>query len=373
MKKVALMLSSKPGYSETFIKELINGLKKSENIELDVYYGNYILTSHFFKLFIYIFRAPFYYKRVINYYKKLDSGLKLKHKLWNLVNNLNILTTLQKYDYIHYGFANLIHNRAHLGAILGAKTSISLRGYDITFYPINHPNCFSKTWNYIDKIQYNSTDLYELALYWGANKNMEAHLISAAVNDDIIQNIPINKTEYIKLLSVGRLHWKKGFDTCIYAVNELVKKGVKVKYKIIGDGIEKEQLKYLIYKFNLNDVVEILHSAPNKQIIEEIDNADLILIPSIQEGCSNVALEAQGRGRFCIVSDAEGMNEVIEENVTGFIFSRNDYKELANLILSYNNLNDEKKAKNSEYAVHRIKDKFSRSLQIVKWHNFFQN
>lgn len=370
---IALVLASEPKYSETFIKEFISGLRKNENIVLDIYFDKKMTIINIIVNCFYFFKIPLRYKRVLNYYSQIEPQLKAKHKIWNLVNNLELLTSRRQYDYVHFGFANLIQNRAHLGAVLEAKTSISLRGYDITYYPVIHSNFYKSSWKYIDKIQYNSTDLYNWALFWGASRDIESHMISAAVNDSLIVNIPRKTEGFLKIVSVGRLHWKKGFETVIYAINELVKEGFKVKYRIIGDGPELEKLKYLICHFKLDEVIEIVGSLPHSQVIAEIDNSDLIVIPSIQEGCSNVALEAQSRGRFCIVSDSEGMNEVVESNKTGFIFPRNDFNKLAEFILEYSNFDNNRKLELSEYAVNRIRMNFSREQQMTKWNNFFTN
>jgi colanic acid/amylovoran biosynthesis glycosyltransferase len=370
-KSIALILASQPKYSETFIKEFISGMRKNDKIELDIYFDKKMtIVNVIFNLF-YLFKTPCCCKKVFNYYFQIEPHIKTRHKMWNLMNNLEILTSRQCYDYVHFGFANLIQNRAHLGRVIGAKTSISLRGYDITYYPVMHSNFYKFSWKFIDKIQYNSTDLYNWALFWGASKEIDAQLISAAVNDELIINIPRKSGEILKILSIGRLHWKKGFETGIYAINELVKQGFNVNYRIIGDGPEIEKLKYLICHFKLTEVVEIIGSLDHKGVISEIDNSDLVVIPSIQEGCSNVALEAQGRGRFCIVSDSEGMNEVVENNKTGFIFPRNDFNKLAELILEYSKIDSDKKLELSEYSVNRIRVKFSRKEQMTKWNNFF--
>ena len=372
-KTIALVLASRPQYSETFIKEFILGLRKNENVVLDIFVDKKMTVFNIIINIFCLFKFPFFYKRVLSYCSQIEPQLKTKHKIWNLINNLELLTSRRQYDYVHFGFANLIQNRAHLGAVLRAKTSISLRGYDITYYPVMHSNFYQSSWKYIDKIQYNSTDLYNWALFWGADVDVESHLISAAVNDSLIVNIPRKTEGVFKIVSVGRLHWKKGFETAIYAISELVKIGYKVKYRIIGDGPELEKLKYLICHFKLDEVIEIIGSLPHSQVIAEIDNSDLVVIPSIQEGCSNVALEAQSRGRFCIVSDSEGMNEVVENDKTGFVFPRNDFNKLAELILAYSNLDDSKKLELSEYSVNRIRTKFSREGQIEKWLNFFDS
>jgi glycosyltransferase involved in cell wall biosynthesis len=49
----------------------------------------------------------------------------------------------------------------------------------------------------------------------------------------------------LRVLSVARLHWKKGFDDAIRAVALALANGVHVQYRIAGEGPEREKLAYL--------------------------------------------------------------------------------------------------------------------------------
>jgi colanic acid/amylovoran biosynthesis glycosyltransferase len=381
LKNVALILSSKPEYSETFIIELIKGLENSKRINLKVFYG-WKLNKWFGLYMIFnllkVFLFPLRIFKNVKYISDNNPELKFKESLKITLYDLPVITSFIKFDFIHFAFSNLAVNNTHLSNHFGAKTSLSLRGYDITFFPINHKDCYKYVWNNIDQIQYNSNDLLNWAHKWGASSSIPSSLISAAVNDDfILKNISkieiVAKDTPIKILTVGRFHWKKGIDTALYAVAECIKTNINIRYTIIGNGPEIEKIKYLIYALNIQNYVEIIDAIPHSEVINYIDGADLIVVPSIQEGCSNFVLESQARGKYCVVSNAEGMNQVVLDGITGKLIPRGDFVALKGAIIDFSNFTVEKRNEIFKQSISRIDKEFSRSQQIDKWLNFFNS
>jgi colanic acid/amylovoran biosynthesis glycosyltransferase len=285
-----------------------------------------------------------------------------------------VLTT-SSVKVVHYLFSNLAVGREKLAGIIGAKNSIGLRGYDISFFEINHPGSYSSLfWESVDSIQANSNDLYIWALKWGANKKIPIKIINAAVNDDFILDSSLVKKrqnfDRINLIFVGRLHWKKGLDTLFRIFLNLLKTK-NVFLDIVGDGPEMEKIKFLIEKLNLYDRVFIRGKLSQNDILKCFDDSDILLAPSIQEGCSNVVLEAQARGLYCIVSNAEGMNEVVEVNKTGVICDMWDDKKWVEEVIAYSNFDYKDRLKISEYSISRISKYFTRSSQVKQWNSYF--
>jgi colanic acid/amylovoran biosynthesis glycosyltransferase len=378
--KVALILSSKPEYSETFIKELIKGLENSKKINLKVFYGWELKKWCGLYLLLMVFKSLFFPLRVYNNIKNLrfnDPEMQFIDALKNTVFNIPIIASFVKFDYIHFAFSNLAVNNTHLSKHFGAKTSLSLRGYDITFFPINHKDCYKYVWNNIDQIQYNSNDLLDWAHKWGASPTIPSSFISAAVNDELILKIKnkkeIVKSTEIRILTVGRFHWKKGIDTALYAIAECIKENIAVRYTLIGNGPEIEKIKYLIVALKIEKYVEIKKEISHSEVINFIDQSDLIVVPSVQEGCSNFVLESQARGKYCIVSDAEGMNQVILNEETGKSIKKGDFVALKEAIVDFSNFSTEKRNEISIKAIARIENEFKRSTQIEKWLSFFNN
>ena len=140
---------------------------------------------------------------------------------------------------------------------------------------------------------------------------------------------------------------------------------------IVGDGPEIEKVKFLITLLNIEQCVNLHGRISQPEIISFMDKADILIAPSLQEGCSNVVLEAQARGLYCVVSEAEGMEEVLENGVTGVICERFDDDALAKAVREYTAREYMDRLKLAQYTNRRIFSNFSREKQIKEWQNYF--
>src|SRR5205814_6258190 len=71
------------------------------------------------------------------------------------------------------------------------------------------------------------------------------------------------------------------------------------------------------------------------QVPAYIRSADAVLIPSMQEGLPNVALEASACGRPVFASNIRGLSEVIMHDNTGVLLPPGDVKAWASTLVSY--------------------------------------
>ncbi len=90
-------------------------------------------------------------------------------------------------------------------------------------------------------------------------------------------------------------------------------------------------------KNNLNDRVQFLGYVANMR--EEYDKADIVLLPSLAEGTSNVVLEAYGYGRPVIVSDIEAERDIVRN--PALRFGLNDASGIDRCIKYVENLSNE--------------------------------
>jgi colanic acid/amylovoran biosynthesis glycosyltransferase len=133
----------------------------------------------------------------------------------------------------------------------------------------------------------------------------------------------------LRVLSVGRLHWKKGLDDALRAVARAIDGGTAVEYRIAGEGPEREKLSYLRHHLGLDDHVELLGSTRHAEVVELLAWADVLLLPSLSEGISNAALEAMAAGLPVVVTDCGGMREVVADDVDGFVVAVGDVAAMA--------------------------------------------
>src|SRR4029434_2963378 len=87
-----------------------------------------------------------------------------------------------------------------------------------------------------------------------------------------------------RILSVGRLMWKKGHEYGLQAVAELIDQGIFVNYRIIGEGQDRTSILYTIYDLGVQDSVKLLGARPAAEVRAEMARADVLLHPSVSEG-----------------------------------------------------------------------------------------
>jgi glycosyltransferase involved in cell wall biosynthesis len=108
----------------------------------------------------------------------------------------------------------------------------------------------------------------------------------------------------VRLLSVGRLTYYKGFEVLIRAVKNAPKVGIV----IVGEGHLAERLARLVSDLDLDDQVKLVGYQPDDVVRELMVSADYFCLPSIDrsESFGLVLLEAYFLGCRLIVSDIPG-------------------------------------------------------------------
>ncbi len=101
------------------------------------------------------------------------------------------------------------------------------------------------------------------------------------------------------------------------------------KATIIGDGEMSVELVNLIKNYQLSGMVTMQGAQSQESIRNAMDCADIFLMPGIElqgnvEAQGLVIQEAQAMELPVLVSEAGGMPEGIEDNVTGYVIKQND-------------------------------------------------
>jgi colanic acid/amylovoran biosynthesis glycosyltransferase len=168
----------------------------------------------------------------------------------------------------------------------------------------------------------------------------------------------------LRLTSVGRLHWKKGFDVAIEAVRRVVAEGTDVRYRIAGEGDEREKLQFMIADAGLADHVELLGQVPQSHVDELLSDTDIFMLPSLSEGLSNSALEAMASALPVIATSAGGMGEAITDGIDGLLVAPAAPEALAPAVLSLG-ASPNRRRQLGQAARRRIADAFSLERQAA--------
>jgi colanic acid/amylovoran biosynthesis glycosyltransferase len=278
-------------------------------------------------------------------------------------------------NWLHFGFATMAIHSEHVAKAINAKMAVSLRGYDIALYPRDHPNCYKILWNHVDKVHVLSNDLLNLAYENGMKQHTLFQKITPAIDIKKFSSTLTRLYDFdtIRFTTIARLHWKKGIIETIQALRLLKNKNIKFEYTVIGSGGEFDIIIDVINTLELSDNVKLVGQLGHDEIIDYLNKTDVYLQYSISEGFCNALLEAQSIGLLCIASDAEGLNENILHEQTGWIVTKNNPEQLADTIIKVINLPLEKKRKVSETAKERVRVHFNLELQKKAFKAFYEN
>ena len=81
--------------------------------------------------------------------------------------------------------------------------------------------------------------------------------INPAIDVSKFYNLEIDGlfSDPIRMLTVGRLHWKKGIDYLLEALSLVNETGTNFALNIVGEGDEMERLSYAALQYGVSDKV----------------------------------------------------------------------------------------------------------------------
>jgi len=138
-----------------------------------------------------------------------------------------------------------------------------------------------------------------------------------------------------KIISVGRLIEKKGFEVLINACALVAKRGVDFTCDIVGTGEREAALRGQINTLGLTDRVQLVGPRPQTEVIEQVRSAAVFAAPCVvgadgnADGLPTVLLEAMALGTPCVSTDVTGIPEVIRHEDTGLQVAQHDATGLA--------------------------------------------
>lgn len=238
-------------------------------------------------------------------------------------------------DLVHFEFGSLAVGRMHLRHLLGCKLVVSFRGYDLNIVGLEEPSHYEEVWRGADGIHLLGEDLWRQAQRRGCPPGKRHVLIPPAV--DPAEFPPATKEtggsrpgdRPFRILSVGRMDWRKGYEYSLQAVRQLIDRGVACEYRIVGDGEYRGLVAFARHRLELESVVELLGARDQEEVRRQLAWADVFLHGAVSEGFCNAVIEAQATALPVVCSDAGGLEENVADGVTGFVVPRRDPRALA--------------------------------------------
>jgi glycosyltransferase involved in cell wall biosynthesis len=140
-----------------------------------------------------------------------------------------------------------------------------------------------------------------------------------------------------RIFSCGRLNPVKGHEDLIAAIALLRERGLDVRLKIAGEDEQggsghHRELERLVRERSLSDAVELLGAVSEERIREELDDAHVFALASLDEGISVAIMEAMAMEIPVVVTRVGGTPELVEPGVDGILVEAQQPAPLADAL-----------------------------------------
>ena len=129
-----------------------------------------------------------------------------------------------------------------------------------------------------------------------------------------------------RILSVGTLKRRKCMDRTLEAFAGIAEEWKDATLTIIGIGPMEGQLKSRIKELGLEDRVTLTGGLPHEEVLRQMSEDDVFVLPSWGEGYGIVYIEAMASGMIAVGAKDEGIADTIIDGVNGFLVPAGDTK-----------------------------------------------
>lgn len=173
-------------------------------------------------------------------------------------------------------------------------------------------------------------------------------------------------------LFISRLIKDKGILEYVEAARLIRKDNPGVSFEVVGpywsqnlkhNTITKED----VYGWERDGT--IIYKGATEDVRPSIANADCIVLPSWREGTSNILLEAASMEKPCITCDTTGCNEIVEDNVTGYLVEVRNATDLAAKMQTMLNLSEEERLNMGKKARQHVIKNFDKQIVLDAYLN----
>lgn len=151
------------------------------------------------------------------------------------------------------------------------------------------------------------------------------------------KNKEIHNNKTINFIFIGRLSKGKNVELAIRAINEL--KNPNLRFIICGDGEERKRLETLVSELGLMKQIEFKGNVKRDMLAEILQQTDIFLLTSLNEGSPVCVPEALAMGNIVISTDVGDVPCIIKDGFNGYIvktFEIEDYAKAIKLAITNN-------------------------------------
>lgn len=220
---------------------------------------------------------------------------------------------------------------------------------------------------------------YEVAKKFKLRKNGKVYKINGVgIELELYKDIDVNKSkkreelglkeENFICIGVGRVEQNKNYKCSIEAIAKLNNNNIHLL--ICGEGPEKDKLKKMAIQLKIEKQIHFL--GYRNDIRELLSISDCYLSTSKREGLPRSLMEAMACGLPCIVSKIRGNNDLIKDDIGGYLVSNDNVEYIAKKVnlLFYDKSLRQKMSKNNleeikKYDINKVIEQIERIYEAV--------
>jgi glycogen(starch) synthase len=160
----------------------------------------------------------------------------------------------------------------------------------------------------------------------------KAAVVPNAVDSDLFRPAAHRRAEatHVVLGTSGVMRWKKGVDLFLPLIHRLCTEH-DIRVLIAGYGLDAEtdcRIADFLRRHALEHQVELSGPIAHRKIVEVLQQLDVYLNTSYQEGMPNGVLEAMACGLPVVATDADGTTALVQDGVSGYLCRMGDLDAL---------------------------------------------
>lgn len=201
--------------------------------------------------------------------------------------------------------------------------------------------------------------------------NKSYGLLFNTAGDGILAKLPVSENTF---LTMGKMSenglTQKGMEDLLNAVSIIKKEGnlpADFKLIIVGTGVCLNRVINLINVLSLSDSVQIIETATHDEVFKLMAKSKAIILLSRYEGQSMFITESLASGKPIIVTDNNGMQDMIIDGYNGKIVKTGNPQDAAKVITEVMSYSIEVIKELGDNSMKLYKDRFSTNATFVQF------
>jgi colanic acid/amylovoran biosynthesis glycosyltransferase len=268
-------------------------------------------------------RRPFLLSLLPGIQRFLASPWGIRLKQWRMEQKLFPAFKKIRPDLIHFHWIGLAISFRWIPETLGIPYTVSLRGSEVrvqTMGSVEKTEQIKTTLEHASGIHTVCQNLGRHLEYYPFGEIPTTTIYTCVTFPDQLPPYPVvNGT--IQFLTVGRLHWTKGFSDVLWALKRLQDHHVPWQLTMAGHGPDEDRIRFWINQLGLQPQVRLLGKVTPSMVQTLLRSSHAYLQSSLSEGLSNSLAEAMANGCPVFATNVGGTTEVVQDRKNGVLLT----------------------------------------------------